>query len=67
MPNRKTDARGFSTENSDKERDRSAKGGPTTGLGIPNDKHGISQPYNEDLQMQIAAKGKKKKQHQTNK
>ena len=60
MPNQKTDSRGFSTENGDKERDRCAKGGPSTGLGNPDGKHSVSHPYNADLQTQIAAKGGKK-------
>ncbi len=61
MPNNKTDNSGFSTENSDIERDEAAKGGPGVGLGIPDSKHGISHPYNADLQTQIAAKSHKKK------
>ena len=60
MPNQKTDRQGASTQNADLERDNAAKGGPMTGPGIPDSKHGISQPYNEDLQAQIAAKGGKK-------
>ncbi len=60
MPNEKTDRLGASTGNADQQRDAAAKGGPSTSLGIPDDKHGISQPYNEDLQAQIAAKGGKK-------
>jgi hypothetical protein len=56
------------TQHDDKERDRGAKGGPSTGLGIPDNKHGISHPYNEDLQTQIAAKSKgKKTDNQNNK
>lgn len=66
MPNQKTDSRGFSTQQSDQERDNAAKGGPTTGVGNPGSKHGISQPYNEDLQTQIAAKGGKKNKENTN-
>jgi hypothetical protein len=62
MPNPKTDNTGFSTSNADEERDMGAKGGPSTSLGIPDDKHGISAPYNSDLQTQIAAKGKKEKE-----
>jgi hypothetical protein len=61
MPNPKTDNTGFTTSNADEERDMGAKGGPTTSLGRPDDKHGISAPYNSDLQAQIAAKGKKEK------
>jgi len=38
-----------------------AKGGPTTSLGKPDDKHGVSAPYDADLQTQIAAKGKGQK------
>jgi hypothetical protein len=61
MPNPKTDKSGFSTSNADEERDMGAKGGPSTSLGRPDDKHGISAPYDSDLQTQIAAKGKSKK------
>jgi hypothetical protein len=61
MPNEKTDRQGFSTENADQARDTAAKGGPSTGLGNPDSKHGISKPYDEDLQAQIAAKGGNKK------
>jgi len=61
MPNPKTDASGYSTSNADEERDMGAKGGPTTSLGQPDDKHGVSKPYDADLQAQIAAKGKNKK------
>jgi len=61
MPNNKTDSRGFSTETPDVERDNGAKGGPGAGVGIADDKHGISHPYNADLQTQIAAKSHKKK------
>lgn len=38
-----------------------AKGGPTTSLGNPDDKHGVSAPYDEDLATQMAAKSKNKK------
>jgi hypothetical protein len=63
MPNEKTDRQGFSTENADQARDTAAKGGPTTGLGNPDSKHGITKPYDEDLQAQIAAKGGHKKKN----
>jgi hypothetical protein len=59
MPNPKTDSAGFSTSNADEERDLGAKGGPSTGMGIPDDKHGIATPYSSDTQTQIAAKGGK--------
>jgi len=62
MTNPKTDRQGFSSQSSDTERDLGAKGGPTTGLGTPDGKHGVVMPYNEDLQTQITAKaGRKKK------
>jgi hypothetical protein len=61
MPNPKTDSKGFSTDNQDQQRDMGAKGGPTTSLGQPDDQHGISAPYDSDLQTQIVAKGKSKK------
>lgn len=60
MPNSQTDKSGFSTSNNDEERDMAAKGGPTTSLGQPDGKHGISHPYDEDLATQMAVKGKKK-------
>lgn len=60
MPNTKTDRQGLSTENGDRQRDLGAKGGPATGIGNARDTHRVSAPYNEDLQAQIAAKGKKK-------
>lgn len=61
MPNNKTDSRGFNTESPDVERDNGAKGGPGVGVGIPDSTRGVSHPYNEDLQTQIAAKSNKKK------
>lgn len=61
MPNEKTDNQGFSTINQDLERDIAAKGGPMTGPGNADNKHGVSKPYEEDTQAQIAAKGDKKK------
>lgn len=67
MPNPKTDTSGFSTENADTKRDESAKGGPMTGVGNPDSKHAVSAPYDEDLQTQIAAKGKKKHQNDQSK
>ena len=62
MPNPKTDEGGYSTSNADKERDMAAKGGPATSLGQPDDRHGVSAPYDADLQSQMAAKGKHKKE-----
>jgi hypothetical protein len=64
MPNQKTDKGGFSTSNADQERDMGAKGGPSTSLGKPDDQHGVSAPYDSDLQTQIVAKGKSKKHQQ---
>jgi hypothetical protein len=55
------DQQAYSTVNADEQRDMAAKGGPSTTLGIPDDKHGISQPYNEDIQTQLAAKSTEKK------
>ena len=62
MPNQRTDKQGYSTMNPDEERDMAAKGGPTTSLGIADDAHDVSHPYDEDTQTQLAAKstGKKK-------
>jgi len=61
MPNPKTDKSGFTTSNADEERDMGAKGGPSTTLGSPDNKHGISAPYDSDLTTQMAAKSKKNK------
>jgi hypothetical protein len=52
----KKDQGAYSTVNADEERDLAAKGGPTSGLGIPDDKHGVSAPYDSDIQTQLAAK-----------
>ncbi|MBV9986100.1 MAG: hypothetical protein JO301_00355 [Chitinophagaceae bacterium] len=60
MPNKKTDSRGFATNNQDIERDIAGKGGPALGTGNPDDAHGVSHPYDEDLQTQIASKSRKK-------
>ena len=60
MPNEKIDRKGFSTNEPEKERDMAAKGGPMTGPGNPDDRHGVASPYSEDLQTQIAAKGNNK-------
>jgi hypothetical protein len=59
MPNEKTDSAGFSTVNTDKERDKNAKGDPTTGIGVPGDKH---TPANTvDTTTMLAAKSEKPK------
>jgi hypothetical protein len=60
MPNEKTDRKGFASSQPDQERDMAAKGGPTTSLGNPDDKHSVPTPYDDDLQTQLAAKSKKK-------
>ncbi|MGI8951030.1 MAG: hypothetical protein ACR2FN_05520 [Chitinophagaceae bacterium] len=65
MPNSNSDKEGFNSENADEQRDLGAKGGPAAGLGSPDNKHSISTPYNEDLQTQITAKGKKRNQTST--
>ena len=66
MPNEKTDRKGFASNEPDKERDMAAKGGPSTSMGNPDDRHGISSPLNEDLQTQIAVKGKGNKKQSEN-
>ena len=63
MPDKRTDPQGYSTVNADEERDMGAKGGPTTSLGNPDDKHGISHPYDEDIQTQLAAKSTQNKKN----
>ncbi|MFT3933644.1 MAG: hypothetical protein QM726_08530 [Chitinophagaceae bacterium] len=64
MPDNKTDNNNYGRQSNESERDLAAKGGPTTGLGNPDGKHPISKPYDADLQTQIAAKGKVKKERQ---
>jgi len=61
MDDYKKDQQAYSPLNADEQRDMGAKGGPSTSLGIPDDKHGISQPYNEDTQTQLAAKSTENK------
>jgi hypothetical protein len=61
MQDKKIDSNDYGPQSNESERDLAAKGGPTTGLGNPDGKHPISKPYDEDLQTQIAAKGKNKK------
>ncbi len=61
MVNNKKDQNAYSTVNADEERDMAAKGGPSTTLGIPDNAHGISHPYDEDIQTQIAAKSTENK------
>jgi len=52
----KKDQQAYSTVNADEQKDLAAKGGPSVGLGIPDDKHGVSAPYDSDIQTQLAAK-----------
>ena len=61
MPDKKTDSQGYGPQSADEERDLASKGGPTSGLGIPDDKHDVSHPYDEDIQTQLAAKSTQKK------
>lgn len=56
MPTDNNNTNGYSSKNADEERDMGAKGGPTTSLGNPDDKHGVSAPYDSDIQTQLAAK-----------
>jgi len=56
MEDYKKNQQAYSTVNADEERDMGAKGGPSTSLGITDDKHGIAHPYDEDTQTQLAAK-----------
>lgn len=67
MPNKRTDSKGFSTNNADIERDRTATGGPSTGLGTAPGKYGTHAPYDTDLQTQITAKGGKNKKSKSRK
>jgi hypothetical protein len=65
METNKTDQQGYSTVNPNEERDMGAKGGPTTTLGIPDNAHGISHPYDSDIQTQLAAKSTENKKDNT--
>ncbi|SFQ19549.1 hypothetical protein [Parafilimonas terrae] len=65
MPDNKIDQQGYAAVNADEERDLAAKGGPASGLGIPDDKHGIKHPYDEDTQTQLAALSTKNKKDQS--
>jgi len=67
MTDRKEDSQGYGTQNADEERDLASKGGPTAGLGIPDDKHDVPHPYDEDTQTQLAAKSTQKKNKQQKK
>ncbi len=67
MPNPRSDSNDYGANSGGQERDLGAKGGPTTGLGSPDDKHGISRPYDEDIQTQLAAKNKSKKKKKAKK
>jgi hypothetical protein len=64
MPNPGTDNNNIGAQDNDQKRDLGAKGGPASGLGNPDGKHGISRSYDEDLQTQIVAKKNKKKKKQ---
>lgn len=67
MPDKsKKDQGAYSAVNPDEERDLGAKGGPSVGLGIPDDAHGISHPYDEDIQTQLAAKSTANKKEAKN-
>lgn len=61
MAEKKADSQGYGTQSADEKRDLASKGGPTTGLGIPDDKHDVPHPYDEDIQTQLAAKSTQKK------
>jgi hypothetical protein len=67
MPNEKTDSKGFASSQADQVRDMAARGGPSTSLGKAGRKHRASSPYDEDLQTQIRAKNKHKKNDRDNK
>jgi hypothetical protein len=70
MPNSRTDKQGYNTSKPDEERDMAAKGGPTTSLGQPDDRHTAAASYDEDTQTQLAAKSteqKKKKKDNVSK
>ncbi len=67
MPDNKIDQQGYAAVNADEERDLAAKGGPTSGLGIPDSKHGIEHPYDADIQTQLAALSTQNKKEQPGK
>lgn len=55
------DSNEYSTLSNDIQNDLSAKEGPSEPLGNADNDHPISQPYNEDIQTQLAAKSTEKK------
>ncbi|HVX26578.1 MAG TPA: hypothetical protein VHB70_09570 [Parafilimonas sp.] len=55
------DSNEYSTLSNDIQSDLSAKEGPSEPLGKADNDHPISQPYNEDIQTQLAAKSTQKK------
>jgi hypothetical protein len=59
----KNDSNNYGANDNDENIDLGAKGGPGSGLGNPDANHRISRPYGDDLQAQIAAKGKNKKKN----
>ena len=61
MAERKPDSNNYWVQSNESAEDMAAKGGPSTGLGTPDARHPVSKPYDADLQTQIAAKGKIKK------
>ena len=61
MANDRKDSNEYSTLSDDIQRDLAAKEGPSEPLGSADDNHDIPQPYNEDIQTQLAAKSTQKK------
>lgn len=61
MEYREGDNNDYYESTDDQKRDIAAKGVPTGGMGIPDDKHGIPHPYDADIQTQLAAKSTEKK------
>ena len=67
MTSDRKDTNEYSGINADEERDMGAKGGPTTSLGIADDAHDVSHPYDEDIQTQLAAKSTQNRKKNINK
>ena len=61
MERRGTDNNGIGANSNAQKGDLASKGGPAAGLGKADNDHRIEKPYSSDLQTQIAAKGRKKK------
>ncbi len=66
MANDRKDSNEYSNLSDDIQRDNSAKEGPSTPLGSPDNDPSISRPYSSDTQTQLAAKSTENKNKNNN-